>query len=185
MATPLDTGLLSNFGVIFPFLLVFCLMYAVFIKTDIFGDNKGLAAIISFALGIMTLFFPIIRESINVMAPWFVLFIFAISFILLGFMMFGASESDILSVLRTKEHGYLNTWIAGLGLLIVFGSLTSVVSDFGGVGETADGGVEVNIGDDGTQESAFWDTFVHPDVLGMVLILLIGAFTVSRLASKP
>jgi hypothetical protein len=33
------------------------------------------------------------------------------------------------------------------------------------------------------QESDFWKTLFHPKVLGMVIILLIGFFTISKLTS--
>jgi hypothetical protein len=72
----------------------------------------------------------------------------------------------------------------GLGLLIFVGSLVSVVSDFGGVGETDfSRGYEEGTGEVSQQENDFWDTLVHPNVLGMILVLLVGAFTVSRLAN--
>tara|TARA_Y100000310_G_scaffold345831_1_gene470779 strand:+ start:2206 stop:2760 length:555 start_codon:yes stop_codon:yes gene_type:complete len=181
MATPLDTGLLNNFSIIFPFLLVFCITYAIFLKSQLFDENKGLAAIIALVLGILVLFFPIVRDSINVMAPWFVLLMFAVVFIIICFMIFGFGEGDIMETLRSKDFGYINTWVVGIGLLIVFGSITSVISDHGGIGES-EGGYTVTIAEDGTQENSFWDTITHPKVLGAILILLIGSFTVSRLS---
>tara|TARA_Y100000310_G_scaffold111013_1_gene109415 strand:- start:1438 stop:2001 length:564 start_codon:yes stop_codon:yes gene_type:complete len=186
MATPIDTSLLSSFRVIFPFLLVFCIFYAMFLKTKIFGENKSLGAIIAFSLGIMAVLFPVVREVISLMAPWFVFLAFGILFISLMFMILGFNEGDIMGVFRSSRHDYLNVWIIGIGLVIFIGSLVSVISDFGGVGETDfSEGYEGAEGTSGQsqQESDFWNTLVHPTVLGMIFLLLVGAFTVSRLAS--
>jgi hypothetical protein len=184
MATPIDTSLLSSFRVIFPFLLVFCIFYAIFLKTKIFGENKGLGAISALSLAILSILFPVVREVISLMAPWFVFLAFGILFIMMMFMILGFNEGDIMGVFKSPRHDYLNVWIVGLGLLIFVGSLVSVVSDFGGVGETDfSRGYEEGTGEVSQQENDFWDTLVHPNVLGMILVLLVGAFTVSRLAN--
>jgi hypothetical protein len=193
MATPLDTTLLEHFGSIFPFLFVFVLIYAMLEKSKLFSSNRVLYAFLAFVVAIMTQLSTIVRETINTAAPWFILLVFFIFVILLSFTAFGASEGDIIGVLKSKEHSYLNAWIIALILIIVFGSLTSVVSRHGGVGKELDtsspeyqaavqNGSAIPASD---QESEFWTTIVHPRVLGMILILLISVFTIARITKEP
>ncbi len=181
MATPLDLGLLKEFGVIFPFLFIFIVVYAILVKTKYFESNKGLASLLGLVLAVMVLFSPIVRETINRMAPWFVLLFIFVMFTLITFMIFGTTESDIMSVLKGEKYGYVNIWIIALVLIISIGSLTSVISERGGIGGTP---TTVVIGDDGQevvvadQTSEFWETLVNPKVLGLVLILMIASFTI-------
>lgn len=171
MATPMDIGLLKEFGVIFPFLLVFIIVYVVLIKTEFFKGNKGLASLLAAVCGIMTLFSPIAQETITVMAPWMVLLFIFIVFMIIAFMIFGTTEKDIMGLIKSEKFG-IGMWIVGLALLIVIGSLVSVVSTHGGIG-----------GDDNSetsedQKSDFWKTLANTKVLGLVLILFIASFTI-------
>ena len=181
MATPLDLGLLKEFGVIFPFLLIFIITYAILLKTKYFENNKGLASLLGLVLAVMVLFSPIARDTINTMAPWFVLLFIFILFTLMAFMIFGTTESDIMNVLKGERYGYINMWVIALVLIITLGSLTSVISERGGIGKTP---TKVVIGENGEevvvseQTSEFWQTLVNPKVLGMVLILMIASFTI-------
>jgi hypothetical protein len=193
MATPLDTSLIGHFGTLFPFLFIFTLVYALLEKTKIFGSNRVIYAFIAFIAAIMTQLSPIVRQTINTAAPWFILLIFFIFVILVAFMAFGASDGDIIGVLKSKDHSYLNAWIIAVILIIVVGSLTSVVSKHGGVGKELDtsdptyiAGVQNgSIIQQSDQESEFWSTIVHPKVLGMILILLISLFTIARITKEP
>lgn len=178
MATPMDIGLLKEFGVIFPFLLVFVIVYAVLIKTPFFKDNKGLASLLAAVMGIMTLFSTIARETITVMAPWFVLLFIFIIFILIAFMIFGTTESDIMSLVKSEKFG-IGMWVVALVIIIAVGSLMSVLSAHGGVGTGVSAvpteGVE---GEAPAQTSEFWDTLANPKVLGLALLFMIASFTI-------
>jgi hypothetical protein len=185
MATPLDGGLLQQFGDIFPFLFVFVLVFGLLSKTKIFGDKNFLYGMIAFIMAIMVQFSIIVKETINTIAPWFVLMIFFIFIVMIGVMALGVTEGDITGVLKSEQYNYINFWIIAVVIIIVVGSLTSVISRQGGIGKT--GGEVINQTIDGEvvvseQESEFWSTLAHPKVLGMVLILLISLFTVQRLA---
>jgi len=185
MATPLDLGLLGRFADIFPFLLVLAVVYALLSKLHILGDNKGLNGLVAFVLALLTLFSPTIKDSITMMAPWFVWFFMFIVFLMVAFMMFGAKESDFFHVL--KEYPTALYWILAIALIIWLGSLTTVMSKSGGVGAgthtevNSDTGQTVVVQD---QQSEFWKTITHPKVLGLALILLIATFTVARLSSS-
>ena len=64
MATPLDSSLLQHFEVLFPFLFIMVMSYAILSYVKIF-DNKAIQAFLSFLLAISMLFSPIAREIIK------------------------------------------------------------------------------------------------------------------------
>jgi hypothetical protein len=183
MATPLDFGLLANFSSLFPFLFVTVSVYAGMSKIAPFGaDQRGLYAFLAFILGVLTMFSPIAIKTINRMAPWFVLlFIFSI-FILMAFKMFGITDETITGIITSSEHGdTFFYWIIALILVIGIGSLTSVVSEekgFTKIGSNETGAAP----EPGTEQVGFVQTIVHPKVLGMILLLLVAAFTVRNLS---
>lgn len=190
MATPLDIGLLKNFQIIFPFLFIWAITYALLTKVNFLGDNRALHATMATVIAFMALFSDVVIATINVAAPWFVLMIVFIVFLLLGFMILGIGEADIVGVLRNPSYSWVNYWILALVIIIVLGSLSSVMSAKKGgyppfssedANETA-GSANGNIPE--TQESDFWATLFHPKVLGLSAIMLIAFFTVSRLTGK-
>jgi hypothetical protein len=184
MATPLDVGFLQNFSILFPFLLTFSIVLAILSMAKAFGDNKAIHAIIAFCLAVLVLFSDIATATINRMAPWFVILFFFIVFTLIAYMVFGATEKDIMGVLKSKDFSYINYWIIALALVIGIGSLTSVISERGGIGKTSPSTVEINRTGMPEQTSDFWATLTHPKILGMILILLVAMFTIQRLAGK-
>ena len=191
MATPLDVGLLGNFQIIFPLLLIFCITFGVLTYSKIFGENTTLHAMIAIVLSVMTLFSNIAVQTINTAAPWFVILIVFIVFLLLGFMTMGAKEGDILSIIRSPDYGFINWWLAALVLIILLGSLAHVISNEGGFGPSAqevdDNGdpiINQDTGEPATQENDFWNALFHPKVLGMITLLMICFFAINRLTSK-
>ena len=181
MATPLDIGLLQKFNVIFPFLLVFVIIYAILSRLEWFKEKQALALMIAFILSLMTLTSRIAIRTINLMAPWFVLlFLFGV-LILIAYMTFGITEETIMHTLTksiyAKDFAY---WILALVLIIGLGSFSYVISTEEGWGGLAGQEVEVE-----GESVGFFSTITHPKVLGMVLLLLIAMFTVGKLSQKP
>jgi len=180
MATPLDVGLLQKFNVIFPFLFVLVLVYAILSRTGWFKDKQAMAFLLAFILAAMTLFSSIATRTINLMAPWFVLlFLFGI-LILVAYMTFGIKEETIGHILTqsmyAKDFAY---WILALVLIIGLGSLSYVISTEEGWGTL--GGEEPT----GEEAVGFFATLTHPKVLGMTLLMLIAMFTVNKMMQKP
>ena len=81
MVTVLDLGLIQAFDVIFPVLLVFALVFAIFQKTKVVGDSVGINSIIAVSVAFMVLISDTLTQIINFMVPWFAVVI--IFFILL------------------------------------------------------------------------------------------------------
>ena len=183
MATPLDIGILQNVSIIFPFLLVLVMVYAVLSMTKIFGDNKGTYAFIAFVLAVSTLFSSTAVKTINLMAPWFVLlFIFSI-FLLVSYQLFGVSDKKIIEIVTSKQHGdTFFYWVLALVLIIGLGSLSTVISQERGFKALSEQEANKTVVQ-GEEEVGFFATLFHPKVLGMALLLLIAVFTVKNLAA--
>lgn len=189
MATFLDITLLEKFSIIFPFLLAFVVVYGVLSTTKIFGNNKGVSALFAVIVAFFTFLSPTIRTILNRMAPWFILlFIFTI-FVIIAFKTYGATDADILGQIRHPKWGNQIVWFfLSIILIITIGSITSVTMTGSEKGirpvatniTTEDG---TTITKDYTKEkSVFWDTLLHPKVMGLIVILLIANFTVAKLA---
>lgn len=188
MATFLEVGLLENFSILFSFLFVMAIVFGIFSLTGVLSENRGIQVILSFVIGLMVLIVPDVNRLITTMVPWFVLFFIFILFLLMAYKIFGATDADIMGVLRT--NGAI-TWFVGIIFIIIIiaafssvygGTLLPVTSD-GTDGIPLEGG-EVNTAttDYGTNVAA---TFFHPKVLGMLFILILGVFAVAILGMKP
>lgn len=180
MATPLDVTALQQFSGIFPFLLTLVLVYAILSMTAWFKDKKTLAALIAIIAAFITLLSPIAIKTINLMAPWFVLFvIFAILFVL-AFMLFGFEQKAFTDFIISGEYG-VGTWIMAIMLIIGIGSLVYVVNEERGFAElTAENVSAVKP----SESYGFWQTLFHPKVLGMVLVLLVALYTVKQMTKS-
>lgn len=185
MATPLDIGLLQKFDIIFPFLLIFVVVYVVLTRWSYFKDNQAIAFLVAFAMAILSLFNPVVIKTINMMAPWFVLVFIFMLLVFMAYTAFGIKEEKILETITTgeyaKDFGY---WVLAIVLIIGIGSLTTVISQEKGF--LALGSENVSTVPQGAGETTeFWETLFHPQLLGMALLLLIALFTIARLAAKP
>ncbi|MCI0615785.1 hypothetical protein L0244_22610 [bacterium] len=184
MATPLDITALKQFSGIFPFLLTLVLVYAILSMTAWFKEQKTWAALIAIIAAFMTLLSPIAIKTINLMAPWFVLFVvFAILFVL-AFMLFGFEQKAITDFIATGEYG-IGTWVMAIMLIIGIGSLAFVVNEEKGFADLAEGNNVTYRGEiPAEKEFGFWPTLFHPKILGMVLILMVGYFTIKYMSSS-
>lgn len=181
MATPLDTGLLQKFDVIFPFLFVLVVVYAALSRLTWFKEKPVFCFIIAFALGVMTLFSNVVVKTINMMAPWFVLLFIFMILVFMAYVAFGVKEETILDTITKGRYATdFGWWVLALVLIIGIGSLAAVISEekgFMGLSgeETAAGAEQVG----------FWATITHPKVLGLALLLLVAMFTIQKMAVAP
>ena len=184
MASILDIGFLEHFRIIFPFLLVLVLVYAGLTMT-MMKDKKGIAAFVALGLAIMTLFSNLIIEIINLMTPILVIFFIIIIFIFIGFGIYGVNPTNILHAEYGKHIGW---WTFIVFLLIIIGSINSVLSEQGGVpgpgatGHYIGNGTQLaGTGAEGTQQGVFFTTIFNAKVLGMIVVLIISMITIQRL----
>ena len=178
MVTFLDIGLTQALVAIFPFLLILVFSFAVLNRFAVFKDKPALTAIISFVLAVLTLLSPIVTKTIVLMSPFIVLMIMLGLFVFLAYQAFGIEEKTIVGVITGEEYGPIVGYLIVFVLLaIVIGSLSAVVSEERGFltlrGEPETGEVK-----------GFVQVITHPKVLGLLLIFLVGVFTVNQLTKS-
>lgn len=179
MATPLDVGILAKFNIIFPFLLILIFTYVFLSKTSWLKGKEAVAFIIAFVLALMTLLSPIAVQTINMMAPWIILFFIFILFLLMAYQTLGVPEANITEIItKSKYASEIFWWILIVMLIIGIGSLASVLSHR----EATYIGTELTEEIAPTEETGFWQIVSEPKVLGVALILLIAMFTIQKLA---
>ncbi|MBS3122042.1 hypothetical protein J4434_04115 [Candidatus Woesearchaeota archaeon] len=206
MATPaLDVSLLSYFSPVMVFIFIWVFVYASFHYTKIFGDNKILAGIIGFVVGVIFLTVSSLTQVVMVIAPWFTaLFVFLI-FTIVVFKIFGATDDNIRSVIKTNST--LQWTLIILCLIIAIAALSAV---FGqrtleftegltpaqeGTITVGSSGEEITIGAPGAQSQGgstatgsfgknLSATLYHPKILGLIFILIIASLTVAMLSQK-
>ncbi|MBU0536746.1 MAG: hypothetical protein KKE20_07295 [Nanoarchaeota archaeon] len=190
MVTVLDSGLLEHFTIIFSLIFVIAIVYGIFSMGRVFGDNKGLHALIALVVGLLVIMVPDITGIISVMIPWFTLLFIFILFLIVTYKIFGATDSDVMSVLKVDN---VVIWvIIIIAIVIVIGSFSTVYGQkmlektTGESAGTSGGTSSATTGDTGTAsyESNVSATFFHPKVLGMIFILLVAVFTIALLAMK-
>lgn len=185
MPTPLDLGLLKQFDVLFPFLFVLVIVFAILYRIKMFSEKPALAAIIAFFLAVITVVSPvapIATKSINLMAPWFVILFIFIMFLLLAYQTFGVKEDTITDIITKSE--YSNT-IVTITLIIVIliagGSIFQAYSETKQFTKLTQPELSTTAA---KEEAEFWQTLLHPKILGTLLILVIALFTVQKMALR-
>ena len=175
MATFLDIGLLQRFELIFPFLLILVIVWGILSYYKFLGENKFIHGIISLVLALFVLLSESIRIIINKMAPWFVLLIIFIFFLLLLTKAQGGSGEGL-----GKEFEWLKiTFVIIAFVIFVFAIIDVFVWDEDT--QTAENIVTGGDVGEGGKASVF-AVLRHPAVLGLLLILIIAAFTIQKLA---
>ena len=186
MATFLDIGLLQHFSIIFPFIFVFAVVFAVLEFIKPFGEksDRGINSLIALCIAGMLLFSPQMIELINFMAPWFVLLIVFILFVLMMFRFMGTPEKSIVKVMSKWDT--LHWFILIFAIVILIAGAGKVYGP-GLASLTANGTpVEEIEGVEPTEPQTFgdnvWAILFHPKVLGLIFILLIASFTIRLMA---
>jgi asparagine N-glycosylation enzyme membrane subunit Stt3 len=173
MATILDVGVLNHFVPIFVFILVFVVFYAVLLKTNILGDNKGLIALASFVVAFLFLVTRTASEFVQLVTPWFVVLIIVAMCFLLIFMFLGVKPESIASAISQES----TVWMILIFLLVLLGiALTKVLGPSIAAITQGEGTEAGFMGSVGT-------IMFHPKILGAVLILLIASYAI-RAVSK-
>lgn len=199
MATFLDIGVLNYFNVIFALLLVFVIVYGFLSFLKPFGDNTGLYALVAFSFAVLSITSPGALSLITFMAPWFFVVIFVGFFILFILMMFGLKASE----LKAGSRSEFRIWPIIFAILILLFGLghafgQSTLEQGGGATSTrgevtrTDNLTIGNNGAPGAPEDTSTDDFgtnvlntlVNPQVLGMIVIMLIGSFAIFLLTKS-
>ncbi|MBU0665800.1 MAG: hypothetical protein ABIC91_06385 [Nanoarchaeota archaeon] len=188
MATFLDVGILEHFSVIFIFLLIFAITYAVLTFSNPFGkEAKGLYAIIALAISFLVVRYKPAILMINFMTPWFLVAFLFIFFMLVIIGMFGGGQLNLIKLVSDPQ---VYIWIIIISVIIlVFGlshTMGQTLLERGPGNETVSGQIEAG---GSTQTSSFSqnvvNTLFHPKILGTLLIFMVGLFTIIFLTKMP
>lgn len=189
MVTFLDLGLLEYFSVIFPALLIFAIVFAILTLTKVLGENKLIIALVSLALGFMALLSEDVVAIINYMSPWFVLVLVFVILLILIYRTLGATEKDVGDFIRTDKP--VKWIIFAVGAVIFLVALGTVLGERIGpyLGDQPDANVTTEDIQSGVATGSWSQnvgaTLFHPKILGVLLIVLIAAFTIAILGMKP
>lgn|SRR3989338_1428693 len=183
MATLLDLGLLRYFSVIFSFILVWALVFALLQKTKILGDKAGLNVLLAVAVAFLVSLSDNVVQIINFMIPWFTIAIIFFVLLLLIFQIFGAKQDDIFKYISNdRAVGWV---IIGVVIIIVGASFANV---FGQKLTQAafEEGSTVNVSGTSVASPNFqqniYATLFHPKVLGMIVLFVIAIFAIALLS---
>ncbi len=205
MATLMDVGLLDYFGSIFLFLMVFAVSYGLLSMSKFFKDvpgKNGLYAIVSLAVSFFIVMFKPASDIIRVMVPWATVLLIVSFLILFIVKTFNQDESMINKLIFDKGVYWT---IITIFIIIIIASFSStfgqsllskqvegedgttiVYDENANVTATSKVDLVRDFEQGTTGSSNFGDnvlmTLVNPKVLGLILMMLIGLFTIMLLS---
>ena len=188
MATILDISILKGFSIIFVMVLIIVLVYAILQFTKALGDSKGMHILIAFLIGLLSLLVPDVTELVATMVPWFTVFFLFVVFMLLGYKLFGATDSDIAGFMKTDKTIGWGIFVVSIIIMVaatgnVYGQRHLTGSD-GEPLPVDDISIDASGSEPDKWSSNIYSTLYHPKILGMLLLFAIGAVTVGVLASS-
>ena len=165
MATFLDVTALQSFSVVFVFLFVWIVVYAILLYTKVLGQNQWINVLI----GLLVAFFVIISELatkvVREIAPIFAVVLVLVAIVTIASRMVGGSST----ALEMPAMKYIVLVI--LVVALVVGALAVVRGN-------------ITVPERGEDFAKTSTIIFHPNFLGMLLIFLIAVFTIGLLAAK-
>ena len=185
MATILDLGLIGVFDVVFSWILIFAILFAILQKKGFITTN----AVLNGAIASVAAFLVVLSNSavavINTIIPWLtVVIIFGIVLLLL-FHVFGLKEEALPELVKDKGVYWA---ILGIGIVVIMAAFGQVFGQT--LTEAAfEGGQAVDQAGDGTGtttgnfQTNLYAILFNPKVLGVIVIFVIAVFAVFLLTS--
>ena len=174
MATLLDLVLLERIAPVFTWILV-CLLTCAILEVTKILKNTGINAVAALCIAVIVGFSSNVTGIISSSVPWFIVVAF---FVFLLFMIgnfMGIPGNDILSAMGGTPRGAI-WWVIIPGIIIIIWSFSNAIGqDLLEQGQGA--------GEGSAQKNVIL-TLTHPKVLGLVLIILIGTFTITFMTMK-
>ncbi|MBN1645674.1 hypothetical protein JW868_01390 [Candidatus Woesearchaeota archaeon] len=198
-------ALFSTLNPIFVFLLVFVLLYAVLEKMSWVGkDKKGLNALIALFGALIVVSSTSATKMISFMGAWFFVLFFFVIMMIIALGSFGMKEDTFVAAIKSDR---LYMWLIIFGLLIAifaFGNAFGQRLLDKGSDQVDENGVPIVVQEPADQVIVYDDagnpiyvetdsndygsnvlqTIVNPKVLGFIIVILIGSFTVTFM-TKP
>lgn len=172
MATVLDLGLLNYLLPIFVWAFVFVILFALFEKFNIFGERTPLHALISFIFATLFILVKDLRDIITIFTPYLVILFILITVILMAVMLLGIKHDDIVGYLLNNSFVTITVIVAVV--VLFFAAAIQVSPDF--IGYPEDG--------EDSSLNKYRRIIFHPQVLGIVFLLVMFAFIVRSVGFK-
>ena len=199
MATFLDIGLVQQANWLFGFILVFVLVYAILSYKQFLNMSKLTSTTVAICVAFLMLLSPAFLNVITISIPWVTIGIIFIIFVLLTLFTLGVTPEDIKATLDGPSNGSTikNTVIILIAIIFV-AALASQFSVFTGE-DTAPAPTQnasqqthnVNAGQPqqtegiaGQGQDAVIAILFHPQVLGLLAIMLIAIFATILLSTN-
>jgi hypothetical protein len=188
MATFLDVSFLGKFSKFFVFLLVLVMFYGILEKGKFFGENKqGLNALIAFLAGLMVLLSPKITAIFKTIFPMFFLITLVGVLGAIGYKIFVGEEMTILT--KGPNGALTQTINVVIFIIIVIMSIyaanmkTNTIDENGNI--VAKNYTDLDQKANDTELDVNYKTGVfNPNLMGMIIVLIIGVLIVKLLASN-
>jgi len=118
--------LLEQFSGLLSVFLVLLVVYAILQYTKMLGNNKFLHALIALMIAAIFGFSRGAQQVLSFAAPWFTILFFFIIFMIMAFKIFGASDADVLGVLRSDSFRFVAWWIVAFAVIIALFAFSGV-----------------------------------------------------------
>ncbi len=182
----IDLSILEGLSALFMIILVFVLIYALLQKTKVLGGNAGLDAMVAIAMSMLMIISGTVMEIISNMTPILILILFMAVFLLMGTRFLNVSDDSIVKMLGGDNAAW---WFIVIGILVFLGAAGQVIAPLisgNPDATTTDVTIPTDPGDVGTGDynTDLRNTLFHPAFLGMIVLLLIGSFTVRTLVTN-
>ena len=164
MATFLDVTALEGFSVIFVFVFVWLVVYAILLYTKVLGQNQMINVLIGLVVALFVIISDLATLIVKQIAPIFAVVLVFIVIISATSGMFGNISIDSIPSLKVVA-------LIILVIALVVGSLAIVREN-------------IEVPERGEDFGKISTVIFHPNFLGMILILAIAVFTVGLLATK-
>ncbi|MBT3297401.1 hypothetical protein HN385_00595 [archaeon] len=183
MVSVIDLGLVNYFSIIFPFLLIFSLVFAILQKVKIIGDSPVINAVVAFSAAMLAILSDTVVAMIVFIAPWFVVVFVFLILLLMAFQILGAKDADLALAVRDKSVQWVILGIAIVIILAGFGNVMGqdLLEQSQQTGETVDSSGELT--DSGDFDENLMTTLFHPKVLGLIVLFGIAIFSVALLTN--
>lgn len=189
MATFLDIGILSHVRIVFVFIFVMAIIYAVLQKTKVLGDSKAIHSWIAISVALIFSLVSSTIDMLDIIMPSFTMLILFGFILSVVYIFLGGKASDIPSLFGevSGDTKTMGTWILIITILIFLAGIGKIFFDPTSqnviVNTNSSSSETIVASSDGTNienvgEAAFWDTIFHPKVLGFILIMIIAVFTI-------
>ena len=169
MATVFDFGLLEGLTPIFVGIFVFIILYAIFQKFQIFGEKAPAGALIAAVIALLFMVTGNLRQLVTFFVPWVAVLFVLMIILLIAIMILGFTQKNITDYL-TDNPGVTTAVVVVIIILFLI-ALNQIYPGYLGFPSDSSGGVG----------NTLRGVVFHPKVLGVVLVLVIIAYTVRHI----